>query len=167
MLPVLIAFAGVLVVAVAIGTLAGRYAREPRPCLLVWTVAAFGLLVALAAAGVGMATGFGPSALLAVRLGVRLIAGFALALVAGLILAAAALSAARFSTAWPLASQAWARAWREPEWTPAVAGVGALGLAVLLTVTWRLSPSARSSAGSGVGCGAHLVRGHKGSGNCG
>jgi hypothetical protein len=100
MLPVLIAFAGVLVAAVATGPLAGRYVREPRPCLLVWTVAALGLLVALAAAGVGLAT------------------------VAGLIFATAALSTARFSTAWPLASQHY-------------------------------------------GCGAHLVRGHKRSGDCG
>src|SRR5580698_2397754 len=113
MLPVLIAFAGVLVAAVATGMLAGRCVRGSRICSAVWTVATVGLMVALAAAGVGLATGFGPTSFRAVeiggqliaplwlawglielvsrsgavRFGIRLSHGFALTVVPGLILA--------------------------------------------------------------------------------
>ena len=198
MLPVLIAFAGVLVAAVATGMLAGRCVRGSRLCSAVWTGAAFGLMVALAGAGVGLATGFGPlsfraaeigaqliaplwlawglielvSRSEAVRFGVRLGFGFALTIVPGLILGTDTLSAVPFSKAWPTASQhyqpvshyalalvqvtaiigmlaavgmTWSRARSEPEWAPAMVGVGALGLAVLLTVALRFSLPARSA----------------------
>lgn len=192
MLPVLIAFAGVLIAAVATGLLAGCCARGPRLYCIAWTVAAFGLMVALAAAGVGLTTGFGSATFRVVetggqlvtplwltlglielvsrsesaRFGARLIYGFALTVVPGLILATDTLSAAPFSKDWPKASQhfqpvsgdalllaqafaitgtlvavvvAWSRARSEPEWVPAMPGVGALGLAVLLTVAPRFS----------------------------
>jgi quinol monooxygenase YgiN len=197
MLPVLIAFAGVLVAAVATGMLAGRCARGPRLCFTVWTVAALGLIVALAAAGVGLATGFEPATFRAmeiggqliaplwltwgliefvtrnsaVRFGARLIYGFALTVVAGPVLATGTLSAVPFSKSWPMASQhyqpvsrdvlllaqvvtvagtlavvsvACARVRNEPEWAPAMAGVGAFGLAVLFTVALSFSLPARS-----------------------
>jgi hypothetical protein len=60
-LPVLVAFVGVLVTAVATGILAGRCVREPRACFVVWTGAALGLTVAVAAQAVGFAVGFGTS----------------------------------------------------------------------------------------------------------
>jgi quinol monooxygenase YgiN len=197
MLPVLIAFAGVLIAAVATGTLAGRCVREPRLSLVVWTGAESGLMVALGAAGVGLATGFGSSSFRAVEVGGQLIApvwltwglieftarravvrfsgrliyGFALTVVCGPILATGPLSAVPFSKAWPVVGQhyqpvshyallaaqaaaivgtlaavgmAWARARSEPAWAPAMAGVGALGLAVLLTEALRASLPARS-----------------------
>jgi quinol monooxygenase YgiN len=129
-LPVLVALAGVLVAAVAAGMLAGRCVREPRVWCVVWLVAILGLLIALAAAAKGLASGFGPitfrglevgAQLLAplwlawglvelvarseaVRFGTRL-AGGALTVVAGLILTTDTLSAQPFSKAWPVASQ--------------------------------------------------------------
>jgi quinol monooxygenase YgiN len=198
MLPVLIAFAGVLIAAVATGMIAGRCVRGPGMCIAVWTVAALGLMVALAAAGVGLATGFTPATFRAVEIGAQLIAplwltwglielvsrseavrfgarlsyGFVLTVVAGLILATDPLSAMPFSKAWPVAGQhyqpvphdalllaqaaaiagtlaavsaAWARARSEPEWAPLMVGIGALGLAVLLTVLLRFSLPARSA----------------------
>jgi len=210
MLPVLIAFAGVLIAAVATGVLAGRCVRQPLLCLAVWTVAALGLLVALTAAGVGLATGFGPSAFRAVevggqliaplwlawgliefvirseaiRFGTRLIFGFALTVVTGLILATDTLTAVPFSKAWPAASQhyqpvsrdvlllaqavavigtlaavgvARVRARSEPEWARALAGVGALGLAVLLAVALRLPLPARSAYPLAAALAAGLV----------
>ncbi len=73
-LPVLVAFAGVLVTAVVTGILAGRCVREPQACFFVWTGAAFGLTVAAAAQAVGFANGFGPVTFRAVQLGAQLIA---------------------------------------------------------------------------------------------
>jgi quinol monooxygenase YgiN len=198
MLPVLIAFAGVLTAAAATGMLAGRCVRGVCLCFSVWTVAALGLLVALAATGVGLATGFGPVSFhaievggqliaplwlawglielvtrsQAVRFGVRLGCGFALPVAIGPILVADTSSAAPFSKSWPLVSQpyqpvshyalllaqgfaiigalaavgvAWVRGRSEPQWAPALAGVGALGLAVLLTVALRFSLPSRSA----------------------
>jgi quinol monooxygenase YgiN len=210
MLPVLIAFAGVLIAAVATGMIAGRCVRGSGMCFAVWTVAALGLMVALAAAGVGLATGFTPATFRAVEIGAQLIAplwlawglielvsrseavrlgarlsyGFVLTAVAGLILAADPLSAMPFSKAWPVAGQhyqpvprdalllaqaaaiagtlaavsvAWARARSEPEWAPLMAGVGALGLAVLLTVLLRFSLPARSAYPLAAALAAGLV----------
>ncbi len=128
-LPVLVAFAGVLVAAVATGLLAARCVREPRACFIVWTAAAFGLTVALAAEAMGLVSGFGPVTFRAVQLGAqlaaplwlawgliefvttsesarfgaRLVSG-ALTVVGGLILATDSLSAQPFSKAWPSAS---------------------------------------------------------------
>jgi len=129
-LPVLVAFAGVLVAAVATGMLAGRCVRRPHVWLLAWTVATLSLTVALGAMTMGLASGFGPltfravqldAELLAplwlawglvelvargeaVRFGARLICG-ALTIVAGLILATDTLTTQPFSTAWPMVGQ--------------------------------------------------------------
>jgi hypothetical protein len=73
-LPALVAFAGVLVAAVATGMLAGRCVRRPHVWLLAWTVAALGLTVALGAAAMGLASGFGPSTFRTVRLDAELLA---------------------------------------------------------------------------------------------
>jgi quinol monooxygenase YgiN len=126
-LPVLTGFAGVLVAAVATGMLAGRCVRQPRIGFVVWTAAALGLTIALAAQSMGFASGFGPATFRAAslfalllaplwlawglvevavandtaRFGARLIAG-ALTVVATVILATDPLTAAPFSTAWPL-----------------------------------------------------------------
>jgi quinol monooxygenase YgiN len=194
MLPVLIAFAGVLIAAAATGMLAGRCARGPGLCFETWTIAALGLMIALAAAGVGLATGFGPATFraieiggqliaplwltwgliefvassAAVRFGARLIYGFALTVVVGLILATGSLGTAAFSKAWPedgqhyqpvsqyalllaqaaaitgtLAAAGMAR--RQSRRAPVMAGVGALGLAVVLTVALRFSLPAGSA----------------------
>jgi hypothetical protein len=222
MLPVLIAFAGVPIAALATGMLAGRCVRGPGMYFAVRTVAALSLMVALAAGGVGLATGFTSATFRAVEIGAQLIAPlwltwglielvsnsaavrfgarlscrFALTVVPGLLLAADSLSAVPFSKAWPVASQhfqpvshdalllaqvvvvagtfaavgaAWARARSEPEWAPLMAGIGALGLAVLLTVVLRFSLPARSAypVVAALGRRARLVRGHKRSENCG
>jgi quinol monooxygenase YgiN len=126
-LPVLIAFAGVLVSAVATGMLAGRCVRQPRTGFIVWTAATLGLTIALAAQSMGFASGFGPATFRAVQLfalllaplwlswglvevavasegarfGVRLISS-ALTVVATVILATDPLTAQPFSKAWPL-----------------------------------------------------------------
>jgi quinol monooxygenase YgiN len=128
-LPVLVAFAGVLVAAVATGILAGRCVRAPHVCYLAWTVGTLGLLVALAAQAIGLANGFGPSTFRAIQLGAQLVAPLwlawglvelvarseaarfgarlitvALTVVAGVVLATDTLAAQPFSTAWPSAS---------------------------------------------------------------
>src|SRR5437016_8797366 len=126
-LPVLVGFAGVLVAAVATGLLAGRCARQPRIGFIVWTAAALGLTIALAAQSMGFASGFGPATFRAVQLfalllaplwlawglvelavasdaarfGMRLISA-ALTVVASVILATDPLTAQPFSKAWPL-----------------------------------------------------------------
>jgi hypothetical protein len=202
MLPVLIAFAGVLTAAVATGMIAGRCVRGSGMCFAVRTVAALSLMVALAAAGAGLAVEIGAWLIAlagtsaAVRFGVQLSYGFVLTVVARLILATDPLSAMPYSKAWPAAGQhyqpvshdalllaqvaaiagplavvsvAWARARSEPERAPLMAGIGALWLAVLLTVLLRFSLPARSAypLSSGAGRWACLVRGHKRSDNCG
>src|SRR5215472_14206193 len=73
-LPVLVALAGLLVAAVATGVLAGRCAREPRACFVVWTVGALGLTVALAAQAMGLANGFRPGTFRTIQLSAQLIA---------------------------------------------------------------------------------------------
>ena len=126
-LPVLIAFAGVPVAAVATGMLAGRCVRQPRMGFIVWTAATLGLTIALAAQSIGFASGFGPTTFRAVQLfalmlaplwlswglvevavasegarfGVRLISS-ALTVVATVILATDPLTAQPFGKAWPL-----------------------------------------------------------------
>ena len=125
--PVLIGFAGVLVAAVATGMLAGRCVRQPRIYFLVWTAAALGLTIALAAQSIGLASGFGPVTFRAVQLfalllaplwlawglvelvvaneaarfGMRLVSS-ALTVVASVILATDPLTAQPFSKSWPL-----------------------------------------------------------------
>jgi hypothetical protein len=73
-LPVIVAFAGVLVAVVATGTLAGRCVRRPHVWLLAWTMAVLGLAAALGAAAMGLASGFGPLTFRAVQLGAELLA---------------------------------------------------------------------------------------------
>jgi quinol monooxygenase YgiN len=128
-LPALIGFAGVLVAAVATGMLAGRCFRQPRVDFILWTAAALGLTVALAAQSMGFARGFNqvtfravqlPALLLvplllawglvelvagseAVRFGMRLMSS-ALIAVASVILATDPLTAQPFSKAWPSGS---------------------------------------------------------------
>jgi quinol monooxygenase YgiN len=60
--------------------LASRCARMPRADLIAWTVAMFGLAVALGAQAAGFAVGFGPMSFRAIQLGAPLIAGLGLAL---------------------------------------------------------------------------------------
>jgi hypothetical protein len=125
-LPVLLAFAGVLVAAVATGMIVGRCVRRPRVCFVAWAAGTLGLTVALGAAAMGLASGFGPSTFRAVQLGVQLLGPLWLAwglvevvargeavrfgarlicIVAGLILATDTLTTQPFSRAWPAASQ--------------------------------------------------------------
>src|ERR1700748_154088 len=73
-LPVLIAFAGVLVSAVATGMLAGRCVRQPRIGFIVGPAATRGLTIALAAQSMGFASGFGPATFRAVQLFALLLA---------------------------------------------------------------------------------------------
>jgi quinol monooxygenase YgiN len=124
----LAAIAGTLVAVAGTGVLASRCLRAPNAALVAWTVALFGLTVALAAQALGFKIGFGPIAFRAMELGAQVVAPLALALglaelagksivtrfAARLILAALAivclvifgsdpLSAAPFSKAWPAA----------------------------------------------------------------
>jgi hypothetical protein len=84
------------VVAVA-GTiaLASRCARTPRPDLIAWTCALFGLAVALGAQAAGFTVGFSQTTFRAVQLGAEVIA--ALGLTLGLAEVAARNLAARFA----------------------------------------------------------------------
>jgi quinol monooxygenase YgiN len=127
-LPVLLAFAGVLVAAAVTGVIAGRCVRAPSALLGVWTVAAAGLAIAAAAEAVGFASGFGPITFRAVQIGAQLIAplwlawglaeltageavrfgarlaGIAVTVVTGLILATDTLSGQAFGKSWPSAA---------------------------------------------------------------
>jgi quinol monooxygenase YgiN len=124
----LAAIVGTLVAIAGTGVLASRCLRAPNAALIAWTVALFGLTVALAAQALGFKAGFGPIAFRAMELGAQVLAPLALVLglselagksivtrfAARLILAALAivclvifasdpLSAAPFSKAWPSA----------------------------------------------------------------
>jgi hypothetical protein len=124
----LAAIVGALVAAAGTGVLATRCVRAPNAALIAWTVALFGLTVALAAQAIGFHAGFGPMTFRATQLGAQVVAPLALALglaelsgksiisrfAARLILTALAivslvifasdpLSAAPFSKAWPSA----------------------------------------------------------------
>jgi quinol monooxygenase YgiN len=166
-LPVLIAFAGVLVAAVATGMLAGRCVRQPRIGFIVWAAATLGLTIALAAQSMGFASGFGPatfraSSLFALllaplwlswglvevavasegaRFGVRLISS-ALTVVATVILATDPLTAQPFSKAWPLTGTHF-----QPVARDALAVVQAFAI-VVAVVTAGLA-AIRASRGSG------------------
>jgi quinol monooxygenase YgiN len=124
----LAAIVGTLIAAAGTGVLAFRSLRVPNAALIAWTVALFGLTVALAAQALGFQIGFGPMAFRAMELGAQVLAPLALGLglaelagksiitrfAARLILTALAivclvifasdpLSAAPFSKAWPAA----------------------------------------------------------------
>jgi quinol monooxygenase YgiN len=113
------------VVAVA-GTiaLASRCARTPRPDLIAWTCALFGLAVALGAQAAGFTVGFSQTTFRAVQLGAEVIA--ALGLTLGLAEVAARNVAARFAA------------------RLAVSALGVVGLVILATDP--LSPVAFSKA---------------------
>jgi quinol monooxygenase YgiN len=196
-LPALIGFAGVLVAAVATGVLAGRAVRQPRMDTILWTAATLGLTVALAAQSLGFASGFGSATFRAVQLfallfaplwlawglaemvwpneaarfGVRL-AGGALTVVGGVILATDPLTSVPFGKAWPLAGPhyqppshyaldavqavavilvaasvglAAAQARGDGPWPGALPGIAAIGLAVFLTLGLRFSLPTRSA----------------------
>lgn len=128
-LPVLTGFAGVLAAAAVTGMLAGRCVRRPRVGLIAWAAAMLGLAIALGAASLGFAGGFGPATFRVVqvlalalvplwlawglvelvaanesiRFGIRLAAG-ALTVVAAVILATDPLSPVPFGKSWPLAA---------------------------------------------------------------
>ena len=114
-LPVLIAFAGVPVAAVATGMLAGRCVRQPRMGFIVWTAATLGLTIALAAQSIGFASGFGPTTFRAVQLFALMLAPLWLSW--GLVEVAVASEGARFgvrliSSALPAGSACRWRPWR-------------------------------------------------------
>src|SRR5450755_554602 len=102
------------VIAVA-GTiaLASRCARTPRPDLIAWTCALFGLAVALGAQAAGFTVGFSQTTFRAVQLGAEVIA--ALGLTLGLAEVAARKLAARFAA------------------RLAVSALGVVGLVILAT----------------------------------
>jgi hypothetical protein len=178
MLPVLIAFAGVLAAAVATGMLPGRCVRGPRVCSAVWTVAALGLTAALVAAAIGLAAGFGPVTFSAIEIGGQLLAplwlawgliellagseavrfaaglvyGFALTVVTGLILATGTLSAVPFSKAWPVASRHYQPV--SPDPLLLAHGVAVIGALAAVWVAWARARSAPLWAATAPGVGA-------------
>ena len=126
--PVVIAFAGVLVAGAVTGMLAAQCVRQPRIGFAVWAAAMLGLTIALAAQSMGFARGFSPATFRVVQLfalalaplwlawglaelvvanetarfGTRLAAG-ALTVVVGVILATDPLAPVPFGKSWPLA----------------------------------------------------------------
>src|SRR5580693_419953 len=76
----LAAIVGALIGAAGTGLLVGRCLRAPNAALVAWTVALFGLTVALAALALGFEIGFGPIAFRTMEIGAQLLAPLALAL---------------------------------------------------------------------------------------
>jgi quinol monooxygenase YgiN len=76
----LAAIVGALVAAAGTGVLTARCLRVPNLALASWTVALFGLTVALGAQALGFEIGFGPVAFRAMELGAQVVAPLALAL---------------------------------------------------------------------------------------
>jgi quinol monooxygenase YgiN len=76
----LVAAVGALIAAVGTGLLTARCLRAPAAALVAWTVALFGLTVALGAQAVGYHAGFGPVAFRAMEIGAQVLAPLALAL---------------------------------------------------------------------------------------
>ncbi len=72
--------AGAVAAAVGTGVLTGRCARTPRSFLVAWTVAIFGLAVALAALALGFLGGFSDPIFRAAQIGAQAIAPLALCL---------------------------------------------------------------------------------------
>jgi quinol monooxygenase YgiN len=91
----LAAVAGALLAAVGSGVLAMRCARAPNAAVAAWTVATFGLFVALVAQALGYHTRFGAITFRAMELGAQVVAPLALGL--GLAEVAAKSLAARFA----------------------------------------------------------------------
>jgi quinol monooxygenase YgiN len=76
----LVAIVGALIGAVGTGLLVAKCLRAPNAALVAWTVALFGLTVALGAQALGFEIGFGPIAFRAMEIGSQLLAPLALAL---------------------------------------------------------------------------------------
>ena len=181
----LAAAAAALAAAVITGILVWRLAKLPRLHMAAWVLAAAGITIALAALALGFRHGFNASSFRAVQIGARLIAPMALAwgltelvgksfaarfagrlvlaalaVIAGVILAADPLSGTAFTIAWPAAADhyqliptkvllglavvtaLWAlaalgvaavRVQRAPVWRDALPPVAAAAVAVLLT----------------------------------
>jgi quinol monooxygenase YgiN len=125
----LVAIVGSLIAAAGTGVLISRCLRAPNTVLVAWTVAIFGLTVALGAQAIGYQLGFGPIAFRAMQIGAQVLAPLALAFgltdlagktivsrfAARLVLAVVAiislvimaidpLGAAAFTKAWPSAT---------------------------------------------------------------
>jgi quinol monooxygenase YgiN len=125
----LVAIVGSLIAAAGTSVLISRCLRAPNAVLVAWTVAIFGLTVALVAQAVGYQLGFGPIAFRAMEIGAQVLAPLALAFgltdLAGktivsrfaarliltvvatislVILAIDPLGAAAFTKAWPAAT---------------------------------------------------------------
>ena len=75
----LVAIVGSLIAAAGTGVLISRCLRAPNAVLVAWTVAIFGLTVALMAQAVGYQLGFGPIAFRAMEIGAQVLAPLALA----------------------------------------------------------------------------------------
>ena len=76
----LAAIVGALIGAAGTGLLVAKCLRAPNAALVAWTVALFGLTVALGAQALGFEIGFGPVAFRAMEIGAQLLAPLALAL---------------------------------------------------------------------------------------
>ena len=76
----LAAIVGALIGAAGTGLLAAKCLRTPNAALVAWTVALFGLTVALGAQALGFQVGFGPIAFRAMEIGAQVLAPLALAL---------------------------------------------------------------------------------------
>jgi quinol monooxygenase YgiN len=120
----LAAVTGTVIAVVGTIALASRCARTPRPDLIAWTCALFGLAVALGAQAAGFTVGFSQTTFRAVQLGAEVIA--ALGLTLGLAEVAARNLAVRFAA------------------RLAVSALGVVGLVILATDP--LSPVAFSKA---------------------
>jgi quinol monooxygenase YgiN len=125
----LVAIVGSLIAAAGTGVLISRCLRAPNTVLVPWTVALFGLTVALGAQAIGYQLGFGPIAFRAMEIGAQVLAPLALAfgltelagktivsrfagrlilavvaIISLVILAIDPLGAAAFTKAWPAAT---------------------------------------------------------------
>ena len=76
----LAAIVGALIGAAGTGLLVAKCLRAPNAALVAWTVALFGLTVALGAQALGFEIGFGPIAFRAMEIGAQVLAPLALAL---------------------------------------------------------------------------------------
>jgi quinol monooxygenase YgiN len=121
----LVAIIGTLMGAAGTGMLITRCLRAPNAVLIAWTVAIFGLTVALSAQAVGYDAGFGPIAFRVMEIGAQALAPLALAFgladLAGksivsrfatrLVLTAVAIVALVILTIDPLSASAFTKAW--------------------------------------------------------
>jgi quinol monooxygenase YgiN len=121
----LVAIVGALIGAAGTGLLVAKCLRAPNAALVAWTVALFGLTVALCAQALGFEIGFGPIAFRAMEIGAQLLAPLALALglaelagksiitrfAARLLLSALAIVSLVIYASDPLSDAAFSKAW--------------------------------------------------------